>query len=145
MRVFMGEVIDVNEDLTTKHLTLQQKVAVLWQTWVADSKILGNRKKAEADRLLRERSERVDRLRDGLLASIEYHLTLNKTLEDFNEEARIVQLALERKNLDILPEVLASHEFNSYEVEEVVLDRDLVVSFGEAVPIIIAFSQKEVL
>jgi len=144
MRVLMGEIIDVNSDLTTKHLTIQQKISVLWQSMVSDSKILGNRRKAEAEKAIKERNNKIDRLRDGLLASLEYHLTSNRTLYEMNEEAVEIELALERSYKDVLSEVLASHEFNSFETEEVSLDSDIVNSFGDRIPIIIAFKMKEV-
>lgn len=140
----MGEIIDISHDLTTKHLTIRQKISVLWQSLVSDSKILGKRRKQEIERELKERNERVDRLRDGILASLEYHLTSNRTLVEFNEEAEVVQLAIERSNKPFIKEVLSSHEFNSFEFEEVQLDPDIVNSFGDAVPIVMSFRQKGV-
>ena len=144
MRVLMREVIDVDTDLTTKQLTIRQKFSVLWQSLLSESKIIGNRKKAEAEKELKARNLRIDSLRDGLLASIEYHLTQNNTLEEFNEQAAEIQFAVERRNQDILAEVLASHEFNTFEVGYVSLDADLVNSFGSVVPIIVSFRQREV-
>ena len=45
MRVAMGEVVDINSDLTTHNLSLSQKISVIFQTLISDSVFLGKQKR----------------------------------------------------------------------------------------------------
>ncbi len=144
MRVAMGEVVDINSDLTTHNLSLSQKISVIFQTLISDSVFLGKQKRLEEERAIKERNELFDALKDGLLASISYHLHENKTLSELNQVAVEVQLAINRKHKEILIAVMESHEFNIYDWHYVQLDADIINSFGDDIPIIISFKQKEV-
>ena len=144
MRVAMGEVVDITSDLTTHNLSLSQKISVIFQTLISDSVFLGKQKRLEEERAIKERNELFDVLKDGLLASISYHLHENKTLSELNQVAVEVQLAINRKHKEILIAVMESHEFNIYDWHYVQLDADIINSFGDDIPIIISFKQKEV-
>ncbi len=144
MRVAIGEVVDIHKDLTTANLTIRQKISVIWETMIADSKILGRKKKMEQEKQVQRQNVIYDRLKHGILASLTYHLQENKVLEKVNQEAAEVQLAIDREHEKILERVLESHEFHVYEIRYVEIDPDLVNSFGDSIPVIVAFRPKEV-
>lgn len=140
----MGEVVDIKKDLTTRDLTIQQKISVIWESLIADSKLVGKRKKMEEERRLQERNNRFDSLKDGILASLVFHLQENKTFEEYNQKAVELQLAIDRVYKDVLEDVLKSHELNIYDWGYVDIDSDLINSFGDLIPIVIFFRQREV-
>ena len=145
MRVRMGEIIDVTKDFSMRNLSITQKISAIMGAAVADSKILGRKRKDLVERELRKKNESIDLLKDGILAVLQYHLMDNLTLAQYNQRAKAIELALERKHEDILPEVLKSKEFNQLNIEWVNLDPDLVNSFGHAVPVVLRISRKEIL
>lgn len=140
----MGEVVDINKEFTTDNLTIQQKISVIWNSLVSDSKILGKRKKDAEAKELKKLNETRDALRDGILASLTFHLRDNGTLAEMNLEAEVVQLAIDRKYAKLIPDIISNHSFNVYDIEYIELDPDIVNSFGDSIPIVIAFKQKEV-
>jgi hypothetical protein len=140
----MGEVVNLSSDFTTNNLSVSQKVGIILESAVANSRFLGNRKRREQERAERERSALFDALKAALLTNINVHLIQNQTLAKMNQEAEVVQFAIDRRHLAVLEDVLQSSEFNMYEFELVNLDSDIVNSFGEAVPVIASFRQREV-
>ncbi|GHU52992.1 hypothetical protein AGMMS49975_09990 [Clostridia bacterium] len=144
MRVPMGEVVDIRKDFTVGNLSIGQKISVIWESMIADSKILGKQRKQEEEKEIKKRNDIFDSLKNGILASLMFHLVENKTLSEFNQEATELHLVVAREYEKILAEVLLCQEFNVYDWWMLRLDNDLVNSFGNAVPIGVAFRQKEV-
>lgn len=140
----MGEVVDIDKDFTTHNLTIKQKISVIWNAMTNESKILGKKKKDLLAKEIKKQNELRDGLREGILASLTFHLRDNGTLGDINQEAEIVQLSISREYASILPSVLSHHSFNVYDIEYVELDNDIINSFGSVIPIIVSFKQKEV-
>jgi hypothetical protein len=143
MRVKMGEVIDVTKDFSMRNLSIQQKVSAIVGATVADSKILGKRKKDREEAIIRKRGEAIDSLKDGILATVQFYLIENRAISQYNQKAKFIEVAISREHEEILPIVFESKEFNLMNVEYVQLDSDLVNSFGNVVPIIVKLSKKE--
>lgn len=140
----MGEVVDLEKDFTSQNLTLTQKLSVVWGAIIGESKILGRMRKDESNKEQKQTNINIDMLRNGIIASLTYHLQENATLAAHNQIADTVMLAIDRKYVNIISAVLEGSVFNSYDVVFVPLDVDLVSSFGNEIPIIISFRQKEI-
>jgi hypothetical protein len=143
LRVKISEVIDVTKDFSMRNLTIQQKISAIVGATIADSKLLGKRKKDQEEAVIRKRGETIDSLKDGILAVLQYYLKENRFLAQYNQKARFIEIAVGREHEEILPIVLQGKEFNLVNVEYVPLDSDLVNSFGNAVPILLRLSKKE--
>ncbi|GHU77006.1 hypothetical protein FACS1894188_10460 [Clostridia bacterium] len=87
MRVPMGEVVDIRKDFTVGNLSIGQKISVIWESMIADSKILGKQRKQEEEKEIKKRNDIFDSLKNSILTSLMFHLVENKTLSEFNQEA----------------------------------------------------------
>jgi hypothetical protein len=145
MVVLLRNKVDISKEFSREGLSFFQQIGAAWTLLVNESKYMKKSRRMKAEKAKRERLVKEEKLKEVLIITLYNCLMQNSQLKDRGMDTSWVDIAVDRRYIDICQNVLKYKDFSVYQISDVTLDPDLIRAFGDDIPYIFRASRKVIL
>lgn len=139
----MRRKIDLDSSVELSKLPALEMILVSIMSQYRESRLYNYYKKKSLDKEYNETVKKEENLKDCILSYAYGELVRNSRFKDKGVTCELITLAIPRDFEKVLPNVLKSKDFASYNVKVVPCDPDMLIAFNN-LPIMIDLSKKMV-
>lgn len=142
MRLFMGYVVDIKKPVNEYDLSPLENLIVSIRFRWSQTDFVKREEMKKEERLYKARVESEEALKLAIFRCVDEEIVNNKEMGKRGWEAHTVVVSIDRSQKKLLANVLLHKEFLIYHKEIIDCDPDLVLCYGNSIPILLKLTKK---
>lgn len=131
MRVLVRRELDITKPVDLSQCTWKEQLSAGFRSWLSGTEFYQRKQNQIHEKEHKERISQIENLKEVILSLLYEELVNNRSVSKRKEESETICISIERQYEKYIEETLNSSDFDSYIIDKVEEDFDVMLSFPD--------------